>query len=271
MVTTRSRSKSQRHTDEEEDENYLSPARGRRALTSSPTKVPRQTPKKTTGTSASPVPSSRKKKKNSPSAAKSTSGFRQMATLPHKDEEEIKTWRRKYKTERENLRLYRHPLSVLYHFGIMLFRFLKKLSIYLVTHRVTTFLILPLCVMWVIGCNVPGAHHVVLDQINVWVKFVVWWLGLGILSSIGLGTGMHSGLLFLFPHIFLVVQGVQSCQSLQFDTLHHVWFQEFRAQCEEGNADDVGGMEISFVHILFKVIGPCIIWGVGTAVGEIPP
>lgn len=31
--------------------------------------------------------------------------------------------------------------------------------------------------------------------------YVVWWVGLGILSSIGLGTGMHSGLLFLFPHM----------------------------------------------------------------------
>jgi len=29
----------------------------------------------------------------------------------------------------------------------------------------------------------------------------VWWVGLGVLSSIGLGTGMHSGLLFLFPHM----------------------------------------------------------------------
>lgn len=30
---------------------------------------------------------------------------------------------------------------------------------------------------------------------------MTWWIGLGILSSIGLGTGMHSGLLFLFPHM----------------------------------------------------------------------
>ena len=34
--------------------------------------------------------------------------------------------------------------------------------------------------------------------------YVVWWVGLGILSSIGLGTGMHSGLLFLFPHMLKV-------------------------------------------------------------------
>jgi hypothetical protein len=33
---------------------------------------------------------------------------------------------------------------------------------------------------------------------------VVWWVGLGVLSSIGLGTGMQSGLLFLFPHMLKV-------------------------------------------------------------------
>ena len=36
------------------------------------------------------------------------------------------------------------------------------------------------------------------------VQYLVWWVGLGILSSIGLGTGMHSGLLFLFPHMLKV-------------------------------------------------------------------
>jgi hypothetical protein len=37
-----------------------------------------------------------------------------------------------------------------------------------------------------------------------WTLYVVWWVGLGVLSSIGLGTGMHSGLLFLFPHMLKV-------------------------------------------------------------------
>lgn len=37
-----------------------------------------------------------------------------------------------------------------------------------------------------------------------WTSYAVWWIGLGILSSIGLGTGMHSGLLFLFPHMLKV-------------------------------------------------------------------
>lgn len=40
-----------------------------------------------------------------------------------------------------------------------------------------------------------------------WTLYTTWWLGLGVLSSIGLGTGMHSGLLFLFPHMLKVCLG----------------------------------------------------------------
>ncbi len=45
-----------------------------------------------------------------------------------------------------------------------------------------------------------------LSEAEDWAQFVVWWVGLGVLSSIGLGTGMHSGLLFLFPHMLKVRQ-----------------------------------------------------------------
>ena len=36
------------------------------------------------------------------------------------------------------------------------------------------------------------------------VEYIVWWVGLGVLSSIGMGTGLQSGVLFLFPHIVKV-------------------------------------------------------------------
>ncbi len=49
-----------------------------------------------------------------------------------------------------------------------------------------------------------GAAEGPLAEAEEWVEFAVWWLGLGVLSSIGLGTGMHSGLLFLFPHMLKV-------------------------------------------------------------------
>lgn len=45
----------------------------------------------------------------------------------------------------------------------------------------------------------PLAH-----QQQEWTLYTSWWISLGVLSSIGLGTGMHSGLLFLFPHMLKV-------------------------------------------------------------------
>jgi hypothetical protein len=41
-------------------------------------------------------------------------------------------------------------------------------------------------------------------MLQEWVLYTTWWISLGVLSSIGLGTGMHSGLLFLFPHMLKV-------------------------------------------------------------------
>ena len=53
------------------------------------------------------------------------------------------------------------------------------------------------------ACALPGAGHwgAQLEDAETMVGYAVWWVGLGVLSSIGLGTGMHSGLLFLFPHM----------------------------------------------------------------------
>lgn len=60
------------------------------------------------------------------------------------------------------------------------------------------------------GINLTQAygigHGTWLTETELWLKFAVWWVGLGVLSSIGLGTGMHSGLLFLFPHMLKVSQ-----------------------------------------------------------------
>ena len=51
---------------------------------------------------------------------------------------------------------------------------------------------------------ISGPHDHAVHLIEESVKFVVWWFGLGVLSSVGLGTGMHTGVLFVFPHIFKV-------------------------------------------------------------------
>ena len=68
-----------------------------------------------------------------------------------------------------------------------------------------------------------------LPYIGVYIQFILWWFMLGILSSIGLGTGCHTGTLFLFPFIIENLNNVPIFMSATY------------------------------------------IWGIGTAVGEIPP
>ncbi|GAB9470052.1 hypothetical protein Gpo141_00007308 [Globisporangium polare] len=169
--------------------------------------------------------------------------------------------------ERKKLTLLRRPLSTLYHFGIVFARFVKWLSLYVVQHNATRFFLLPLLALWAGASVVEGEHHAMLDEFNRNVEFVVWWVGLGVLSSVGLGTGMHSGILFLFPHIFLVVQGAEECGSVNFDSRNHMWFREFDATCQ--GEPLAGGA--TFIAIFWKVFWPAMLWGAGTAAGEIPP
>jgi len=97
---------------------------------------------------------------------------------------------------------------------------------------------------------------------------VVWWVGLGVLSSVGLGTGMHSGLLFLFPHFMKVCVAATECKDVRFESLSSMWFRE------DENAfvcPEVPQNNVTFVKLFLKVFWPCFLWGAGTALGEIPP
>ena len=35
---------------------------------------------------------------------------------------------------------------------------------------------------------------------------------------------MHSGMLFLFPHILKVVYSAEKCRTVDFETRHNMWF-----------------------------------------------
>lgn len=89
------------------------------------------------------------------------------------------------------------------------------------------------------------------------------WIGLGILSSIGFGFGMHTFVLFLAPHIAAVTISAQSCQSLDFPSPPY----PDEIVCPR----DVAATVITFSDILQKVGLESFMWGLGTAIGELPP
>lgn len=173
----------------------------------------------------------------------------------------------------ETLVLHRRPFSTLYYFSLMLKEYGVLSCRALGAHVLFRFVAIPLLLSYTVAMYVPGNHHDLLDRFNMTLEFVSWWLGLGILSSVGLGTGMHSGLLFLFPHIFFVVQGAERCGHVAFDTWHHIWFQSFSTECDAAPSLMMGARttSVTFSAIFFKVFWPVFLWGTGTAMGEIPP
>jgi len=173
-------------------------------------------------------------------------------------------------TERRKITLFRSPITTLRHFFVVTFITLRNYAKNLLTHPIFLFVGLPLIVTWIAGTNIDGPHHIYIEEVQTWAKFVVWWLGLGILSSVGLGTGMHTGLLFLFPHILKVCLAAVECNTLDFESHTDMWFTHTADTftCPEHITP---GDSVTFWGIFWKVFLPCFIWGTGTAMGEIPP
>lgn len=66
-----------------------------------------------------------------------------------------------------------------------------------------------------------------------------------------------------------VTLAAAECKSLNFETRSDMWFMKDPNSfvCPEV----IGDSEASFSGIFWKVFLPCLLWGAGTAMGEIPP
>lgn len=106
-----------------------------------------------------------------------------------------------------------------------------------------------------------------LQILKAWETKVIWWLywiGLGVLSSVGLGTGLHTFVLYLGPHIAAVTMAAYECGALNFPeppypdqiicptTIDPMW-------------------TAGILNIMRKVRVEAMLWGAGTALGELPP
>ena len=111
--------------------------------------------------------------------------------------------REELNAQRAKLTLFRSPIRTLYNFVACTAAATVRGSRWLFSHPATLFVLAPLLLVYA-GLKATGVAETEVNEAELWVEYVVWWVGLGVLSSIGLGTGMHSGLLFLFPHILMV-------------------------------------------------------------------
>jgi membrane protein YqaA with SNARE-associated domain len=100
------------------------------------------------------------------------------------------------------------------------------------------------------------------------VTEVAWWVILGILSSVGFGTGLHSGLMFLFPHVMQVVGAAEACHTTEGLV---AWYQHpCKLDCHTTSGPK-DGSTVTVFRLWMMVTIQCMLWGIGTAVGELPP
>merc|ERR1712137_680919 len=112
----------------------------------------------------------------------------------------------------------------------------------------------------------PGPHQMYLRSTEKEIVWCLYWLGLGVLSSVGLGTGLHTFLLYLGPHIAAVTLAAYECGSLNFPSPSY----PDRIVCPE-NEDDSSRIVVTIWSIMSKVRLEAMMWGAGTALGELPP
>lgn len=183
-----------------------------------------------------------------------------------------KELRAELRAKREKLTLLQSPFTTLYLFIRVVIDYVIYMIKTLLTSAYTRFVVLPLVLAYVglrFGMDDPQSEKIV-DLIDFCVTYATWWFGLGVLSSIGLGTGMHSGILFLFPHIFRIVSASKACPSMDFDATCDMWWQDCSMECNTPAAE-MKGVEASFMQCVMACLIPAMLWGGGTATGEIPP
>lgn len=173
--------------------------------------------------------------------------------------------REKERSERESIVLWKQPVLTLEYFF--------KECIELVTHYGRNFLgnrklvaLLGISVLsFYLLVNLQGPHHAMVQGVYKKVLWCLYWTGLGILSSVGLGTGLHTFLLYLGPHIAAVTLAGYECGSLNFPEPPYPEDIVCPAEGEEGI------IPVTILSIMSKVRLEAMCWGAGTALGELPP
>ncbi|KAL5182176.1 Vacuole membrane protein KMS1 [Glycine soja] len=119
-----------------------------------------------------------------------------------------------------------------------------------------------------------------LEELLEYFRFGLWWVPLGVASSIGLGSGLHTFVLYLGPHIALFTLKAVQCgrvdlKSAPYDTTQlsrsASWLDKNCSEFGPPLFQSVYDSQVPLSSILPQVQLEAILWGIGTAIGELPP
>ncbi|KAK1282344.1 hypothetical protein QJS10_CPB22g01315 [Acorus calamus] len=213
----------------------------------------------------------------------------------------IRELREKHRLDLENLTLTTQPLKTLHLFTLATSLYLKRSLVYILSKGCPLML---LCIL-LVACgfvlmSIDGPHmqlkyairidflklpvtlfhHV--EEITRYFTFGLWWVALGVASSIGLGSGLHTFVLYLGPHIALFTIKATQCgrvdlKSAPYDTIQMKsapsWLGKDCSRFGPPVFQSMPGslVRVPLMSILWNVQLEAVLWGFGTALGELPP
>lgn len=173
--------------------------------------------------------------------------------------------------------IYTCPLRTLSLALLFCYEVLCKIFVELFTKWYKNILVLlglTLAVVGLSSCS-KALETLIHEHIYVNVLNSIWWIGLGFLSSVGLGCGIHTGLLFLFPHVYSIITTAEKYNTLNFDPRQNMWSNLLNPGdlflVTDLNTADRNEQPVSLFGILLKILPYAFLWGFGTALGELPP
>jgi len=176
--------------------------------------------------------------------------------------------RQEEKKDRESIVLWKRPITTIDYFvrelGYIALDNGKKLW----RRKFVVLALLLVTILLTTVYNTNGPHQAFLRVIQKQFLWCAYWVGLGVLSSVGLGTGLHTFLLYLGPHIASVTLAAYECGSLNFPSPPY----PDEIVCPDEEPSSISNLiPITLWSIMTKVRLEAFMWGTGTALGELPP
>ncbi|KAL2463811.1 Vacuole membrane protein KMS1 [Forsythia ovata] len=187
----------------------------------------------------------------------------------------------KHQQELENLTLTSQPIKTLKLCTLAIIQYLRQSVAYLLSHGGWLMLLSTMIVIaGVLLVTTDGPHEKHVEEVLRYVRFGLWWMALGVASSIGLGSGLHTFVLYLGPHIALFTIKAMQCgrvdiKSAPYDTIQlksaPSWLGKDCAEFGPPLFSSSHATQVPLSAILPQVQLEAILWGLGTALGELPP
>eukprot|EP00249_Psilotum_nudum_P011681 c23317_g1_i1 orf=408-1691(+) len=185
--------------------------------------------------------------------------------------------------QRKGLTWTKQPYDILKYFILAFLEHSWQLCLHIMSHRRLLMLIFVAFIVWIALFEVNGPHEQFMQELLALFWYSLWWVGLGVASSIGLGSGLHTFVLYLGPHIAKFTIKTTFCGRADlkracYDTavfgMEPTWALK---ECSEfgqplyGKGPSSERFQVPLLAILHEVQLEAILWGLGTAIGELPP